>query len=170
VCAPHRSLVVGDLRRLAADLVAVEVHLPVAVRPQQQRLAVLADVVQRHLLVHLDDRRRLAVPADPVDVVLLVAGLVEVEEHAVAVGGPLDAPPGVPGHLAVAPGLVLAALDVEDVQLVATGHVVVERDLRAVGRHRRVCQRRQARQFFEYVLLVRPRHTSETAGGHFSLS
>ena len=76
------------------EVVAIEVHLTVAGRPQEERVAVVAHVGEGYLAIHFDDgfgfARRGAIHVDSVDVVLLVAVLVEAEEHPVAVGAPLD--------------------------------------------------------------------------------
>jgi hypothetical protein len=121
----------------------IEVHLSVTTGPENEGLAVLADIVDYDLTVHLDDSLAVALTRNPVNVVLLVAGVVQVEEHVVSVGSPVDGPPSVSGDLTLAPLSHVFALDVEHVQLVAAGDVVIECDLAAVWRYRRMCQRRQ---------------------------
>jgi len=91
---------------------------------------------------------------------LLVAGVVVVEEHALAVGAPPEVPAGVPRHLAVAPPRRLAGLDVQDVQFVAAGDVVVIGDPVAVGRDGRVRERREGGEFLERIVPGVVRHDS----------
>lgn len=79
-----RPLVVGDLRGLTLrEVVAIEVHLTIAGRPEQEGFAVGTDVADGYLTIHLDDRLDGSLAVDRVDVVLLVPALVAVEEEPV---------------------------------------------------------------------------------------
>jgi len=131
--------------------VAVEVHLAVAAGADDQRLAVLPDRLQGDLAVHLDDRFDGPVPRERVDIVLLVAPLVEMEVDTLSVRPPLDVPARVARYFSLAPLLAFPGLRVDDVEFVAPTDIVIDGDFVAIGRGCRVCERRQTRQLFEYV-------------------
>jgi hypothetical protein len=145
--APHRLVVRRHLLALAGRAVeAVEVHLCALVAPVQQDPAVRADVVEDGLAVDRHDRVHLAVARDLVDVVLLVAVLVPVEEDAVAVGSRQEVPAGVSRDGPVAPPRPLAGREVLDVEFVAPRLVVVVGDRLATRQDDRVVELRQPRQ------------------------
>lgn len=137
----------------------VEVHLPTNSRSEQQEPTVRRYIRQDGLAFEFHDRLRCTVPIEGMDVVLLVTILIEVVEYPFTVGRPPDKPTSVARNLCIADLSPITGIDIENEQLVATGFVVVERDLGTIRRHGGMMKRRKPSKLLEHVE-VRVGHTT----------